>query len=47
MNDKKQKSPFLTNKPTGTLPKRNIENSLLLNLNRKIKDEIDKFKKNN
>ncbi|WP_176547251.1 hypothetical protein [Bacillus sp. AFS053548] len=47
MSDKKQKSPFLTNKPTGTLPKRSKENSLLLNLNRKIKDEIDKFKKNN
>jgi hypothetical protein len=45
LSDKKQKSPFLTNKPTGTLPKRSKENSLLLNFNRKIKDEIEKFKK--
>jgi|GEM_PF-5744252 len=47
MNDKKHKSPFLTNKPSGTLPKRSKDNSLLLNLNRKIKDEIEKFLKNN
>jgi hypothetical protein len=35
IRDKKQKSPFLTNKPSGTLPKRTKENSLLLNLNKK------------
>lgn len=44
MGDKKKKTPFLTEKPTGTLPKRDKENSLLLNLNKKIKDNIDKIK---
>ncbi len=42
---RKKKSPFLTDKPSGTLPKRNRDDSLLLNLNTKIKDNIDKLKK--
>jgi hypothetical protein len=46
MGEKKQRSPFLTNKPSGTLPKRDKDDSLLLNLNRKMKDHIDKLKKN-
>jgi len=43
--EKKEINTYFTNKPSGSLPKRSIENSLLLNLNRKIKDEIDKLKK--
>lgn len=45
MREKKKKHPFLTNKPTGTLPKREKDNSLLLNLNKEMKDNIDKLKK--
>ncbi|MEH7415360.1 hypothetical protein V7266_08785 [Neobacillus drentensis] len=45
MGVKKKKSPFLTDKPSGTLPKRDRDESLLLNLNEKIKDNIDKLKK--
>ena len=40
MGEKKKKSPFLTDKPTGTLPKRDKDDSLLLNLNRKMKDHM-------
>ncbi|MEH7453093.1 hypothetical protein [Gottfriedia acidiceleris] len=43
MENKKERNTYFTNKPTGTLPNRSKENSLLLNLNRKIKDKIDKF----
>ncbi|MFJ8265683.1 hypothetical protein [Peribacillus asahii] len=32
MGEKKQKSPFLTNKPFGTLPKRDKDDSPLLKL---------------
>jgi len=42
---RKKKSPFLTDKPSGTLPRRDKDDSLLLNLNRKMKDNIDKLKK--
>lgn len=45
MGENKKKSPFLSDKPTGTLPKRDKDDSLLLNLNRKMKDHIDKLKK--
>jgi hypothetical protein len=45
MGEKKKKTPFLKEKPSGTLPKRDQENSLLLNLNKKMKDNIDKLKK--
>lgn len=45
MGEKKKKSPFLMDKPSGTLPKREKDDSLLLNLNRKLKDNIDKLKK--
>ncbi|MFF3024592.1 hypothetical protein ACFVRR_18375 [Gottfriedia sp. NPDC057948] len=45
MENKNEKETYFTNKPTGTLPKRPKENSLLLNLNKKIKVEIDKIKK--
>ena len=45
MGENKKKNPFLTDKPTGTLPKRDKHESLLLNLNRKMKDHIDKLKK--
>ena len=45
MGEKKQKSPFLSNKLSGTLPKRDKNDSLLLNLNRKMKHHIDKLKK--
>lgn len=45
MGEKKKKSPFLTDKRSGTLPKRDKDDSLLLNLNRKMKDHIDKLKK--
>ncbi|CRK83213.1 hypothetical protein [Neobacillus massiliamazoniensis] len=44
MGEKKKKNPFLTDKPSGTLPKRDKDNSLLLNLNKKMKDNIDKLK---
>ena len=42
---RKKKSPFLTDKPSGTLPRRDEDDSLLLNLNKKMKDKIDKLKK--
>ena len=45
MGEKKKKSPFLTDKSSGTLPKRDKDDSLLLNLNRKMKDHIEKLKK--
>jgi hypothetical protein len=45
MGEKKKKSPFLSNKPSGTLPKRDKDDSLLLNLNRLMKVHIDKLKK--
>jgi hypothetical protein len=45
MGEKKKKSPFLSNKPSGTLPKRDRDDSLLLNLNRKMQVQIDKIKK--
>ncbi|WP_350019430.1 hypothetical protein [Priestia flexa] len=42
---KKKKSLFLKDSPSGTLPKRNKNDSLLLNLNGKIRKNIDKLKK--
>ncbi|MGW5955749.1 hypothetical protein [Bacillus mycoides] len=45
MGEKKKKTPFLTDKPSGTLPKREKDDSLLLNLNKKIKENINKLKK--
>ncbi|MED4676788.1 hypothetical protein [Bacillus nitratireducens] len=45
MGEKKKKSPFLTDKPSGTLPKREKGDSLLLNLNKKMKENINKLKK--
>jgi len=45
MKEKKKEKTFLTDKPTGTLPKREKDNSLLLNLNKEMKNNIDKLKK--
>jgi len=42
---RKKKSPFLVEKPSGSLPKRDKDHSLLLNLHKKMKDNIDKLKK--
>ncbi|NRD79622.1 hypothetical protein HPT25_19865 [Bacillus sp. BRMEA1] len=46
MGERKKKSPFLTDKPSGTLPKRNKDDSLLLNLNSKMNENIKQLKKN-
>jgi hypothetical protein len=43
---RKKKSPFLMDQPSGSLPKRDKDHSLLLNLHKKMKDNIDKLKKN-
>ena len=45
LGENNKKSPFLKDKPSGTLPKREIADSLLLNFPRKLKDQIDKVKK--
>lgn len=45
MGEKKKKSPFLADSPSGTLPKRENDDSILLNLNKKMKNTIDKIKK--
>ena len=45
LGDNNKKIPFLTDKPSGTLPKRQMADNLLLNLNRKLKNNIDKLKK--
>jgi len=42
---RKKKHPFFTDRPSGTLPRRDKDDSLLLNLNRKMEDNIDKLKK--
>ena len=42
---RKNKHPIFTDRPSGTLPRRDKDDSLLLNLNRKMKDNIDKLKK--
>ncbi len=44
MGERKKKSPFL-DKPSGTLPKRDLKDSQLLKMNEKIKENIDKIKK--
>ncbi|WP_249877926.1 hypothetical protein [Niallia circulans] len=45
MGDEKKKKTFLKKSPSGTLPKREKNDSLLLDLNKKMKDNIDKLKK--
>ncbi|WP_342543701.1 hypothetical protein MHH33_09465 [Paenisporosarcina sp. FSL H8-0542] len=45
MGEEKKKTTFLTDKPSGTLPKREKDESYLLNLNKKMKDNINKIKK--
>ncbi|MBI0580696.1 hypothetical protein IEC97_25450 [Neobacillus cucumis] len=44
MGERKKKSPFL-DKPSGTLPKRDLKNSQLLKMNEKIRENLDKIKK--
>lgn len=44
MGEKKKKSLFF-DKPSGTLPKRDLKDNQLLKMNEKIKENIDKIKK--
>ncbi|MBT2656034.1 hypothetical protein J7E81_12465 [Bacillus sp. ISL-18] len=45
MSVRKKKSPFLLDQPSGSIPKRDQDHNLLLNLHKKLKDNIDKLKK--